>query len=90
MKSGGHTINPGFSSTTGVQVSMNRFHSVTYDVASRTVRVGTGQIWDDVYAALEPFGVNVVGGRVTGVGVGGLTLGGGMFDTIHTTSISLF
>lgn len=90
MKSGGQTINPGFSSTTGVQVSMNRFHSVAYDVASKTVRVGTGQIWDDVYAALEPFGVNVVGGRVTGVGVGGLTLGGGTFDTIHNTSISLF
>lgn len=30
-----------------------------------------------MYAALEPHGVNVVGGRVSGVGVGGLTLGGG-------------
>ena len=27
--------------------------------------------------ALEPSGVNVVGGRVAGVGVAGLTLGGG-------------
>ena len=34
-------------------------------------------IWDDVYTALEPYNVNVVGGRVTGVGVAGFTLGGG-------------
>lgn len=61
---------------------MNRFHSITYDVASRTAHVGTGQTWDDVYAALEPFAVNVVGGRVSGIGVGGLTLGGGTFGTI--------
>ena len=32
---------------------------------------------DDVYAALEPFNVSVVGGRVSGVGVAGFTLGGG-------------
>lgn len=36
-------------------------------------------IWDDVYAALEPFGVNVLGGRVSGIGVGGFLLGGGEF-----------
>ncbi|KAH9930868.1 FAD-binding domain-containing protein [Fomitopsis serialis] len=36
-----------------------------------------GNIWDDVYSALEPYSVNVVGGRVTGVGVAGFTLGGG-------------
>ena len=30
-----------------------------------------------MYAALEKHNVNVVGGRVTGVGVGGFVLGGG-------------
>jgi hypothetical protein len=35
------------------------------------------QVWDDVYAALDPLGANVVGGRVTGIGVGGFILGGG-------------
>ncbi|KAL4071816.1 hypothetical protein J3A83DRAFT_4371787 [Scleroderma citrinum] len=77
VKGGGHTANPGFSSTTGVQVAMTRFSEVTYDSASQTAVVGTGLIWDDVYSALEPYGVNVVGGRITGVGVAGLTLGGG-------------
>jgi len=32
-----------------------------------TADIGTGLIWDDVYAALEPFGVNVPGGRVSGL-----------------------
>lgn len=31
------------------------------------VTVGAGLIWDQVYAALDPLGVGVVGGRVTGV-----------------------
>ncbi|KAJ7027402.1 FAD-binding domain-containing protein [Mycena alexandri] len=77
VKGGGHTANPGFSSTTGVHISMTRFSGVTYDAPSSTVAIGSGLIWDDVYEALEPFGVNVVGGRVSGVGVAGFTLGGG-------------
>lgn len=56
---------------------MSRFSEVTYDASSQTATIGAGLIWDDVYAALAPLGVNVVGGRVTGVGVAGFTLGGG-------------
>ncbi|KAL4071817.1 hypothetical protein J3A83DRAFT_4515316 [Scleroderma citrinum] len=56
---------------------MSKFSEVTYDPASQTAVIGAGLIWDDVYSALEPYGVNVVGGRVTGVGVAGLILGGG-------------
>ncbi|KAH8989201.1 FAD dependent oxidoreductase [Lactarius hatsudake] len=75
VKGGGHTGNPGFSSTRGVQISMIRFNNVT--VGSGTVELGPGLTWDQVYAALDPTGVNVIGGRVPGVGVAGLTLGGG-------------
>lgn len=56
---------------------MYRFSEVNYDATTQMVDIGAGLIWDDVYAALEPHGVNVVGGRVTGVGVAGFTLGGG-------------
>ncbi|KAG6834621.1 hypothetical protein H0H93_008524, partial [Arthromyces matolae] len=77
VKGGGHASNPGFSSTTGVHISMSRFSEVTYDATSQTAVIGAGLIWDDVYTALAPYGVNVVGGRVTGVGVAGFTLGGG-------------
>lgn len=58
---------------------MYRFNSVVYNQDSKTATIGTGLIWDDVYTALEPFGVNVVGGRVSGVGVAGFTLGGGEY-----------
>ena len=57
---------------------MYRFSDVVYNAASQTADIGAGLIWDDVYIALEPYGVNVVGGRVTGVGVAGLILGGGL------------
>ncbi|KAJ8455641.1 hypothetical protein ONZ45_g18886 [Pleurotus djamor] len=77
VKGGGHTTNPGFSSTTGVHIAMTRFNDVVYSPESQTVTYGAGLIWDDVYAALEPYAVNVVGGRVPGVGVAGFTLGGG-------------
>ena len=73
-------INPGSSSTTGVQISMYRFADVVYNPGTQTADIGAGLIWDDVYAALEPHGVNVVGGRTSGVGVAGFTLGGGLID----------
>ncbi|KAI0273287.1 hypothetical protein BGY98DRAFT_1099410 [Russula aff. rugulosa BPL654] len=56
VKSGGHATNPGFSSTSGVEIAMTRFNEIK---------------------ALEPTGVNVIGGRVPGIGVAGLALGGG-------------
>ena len=56
---------------------MVRFKEIKVNTRSATVEVGAGLTWDQVYAALAPFGVNVVGGRVPGVGVAGLTLGGG-------------
>ncbi|GJE93062.1 FAD dependent oxidoreductase [Phanerochaete sordida] len=77
VKGGGHATNPGFSSTSGVQIAMTRFNNVTYNRTANTVDYGTGLFWEDVYKALEKDKVNVVGGRVTGVGVGGLSLGGG-------------
>lgn len=83
VKGGGHTSNPGFSSTPGVQISMSRFDSITYDATSQTVNIGAGLIWDDVYAALEQYNVSVVGGRVSGVGVAGFTLGGGSHGIYH-------
>lgn len=68
MKSGGHTINPGFSSTKGILIYTGRFSQVTYDVTSDTVAIGTGLVWDTVYEQLQDYNVTVVGGRVTGVG----------------------
>ena len=47
---------------------MTRFNKVVLSDDKSTVAVGPGLIWDDVYSALEDTGVNIVGGRVPGVG----------------------
>ena len=56
---------------------MARFKDIKVDTAAATVEVGAGLTWDQVYAALEPYNVTVIGGRTPGIGVAGLTLGGG-------------
>jgi hypothetical protein len=61
-----HAVNPGFFSTAGVQLTIFRGH--VYNLGSQTADIGAGRVWDDVYAALKPHGVNV-GGRTTRVGL---------------------
>jgi hypothetical protein len=56
---------------------MTRFRDIVIHEDSMTVEIGAGLTWTDVYEYLGPKGLNVVGGRLNGVGVAGLTLGGG-------------
>ncbi|KAG2063980.1 FAD dependent oxidoreductase [Suillus decipiens] len=77
VRGGGHSPNPGFSSTPGVQIAMRSFSEVVYDQDAQTVTFGMGLVWEDVYSALIQYNVTVVGGRSFGVGVGGFILGGG-------------
>jgi FAD/FMN-containing dehydrogenase len=67
VKSGGHTTNPGFSSTEGIQIYTKRFSQATYDAASGTAVIGTGLTWESVYQQLQAYNVNVLGGRVPDV-----------------------
>jgi len=76
VKSGGHSSN-GFSATTGVLISLVRLKQVILSEDNSSVEIGTGNLWTDVYTALDGSGVNTVGGRVPGPGVGGFSLGGG-------------
>ncbi|KAK3334087.1 hypothetical protein B0T19DRAFT_449329 [Cercophora scortea] len=77
VMSGGHASNPGFSSTKGVHISLAGLNQIVLSADSSTIEIGMGNHWTDVYSALDGTGVNVVGGRVPGPGVGGFTLGGG-------------
>jgi len=58
---------------------MARFREIVIHEDSGTVDIGAGLTWTEVYEYLVPKGLNVVGGRLNGVGVAGLTLGGGEF-----------
>ena len=77
MKGGGHAYNLGFSSTSGVQISMARFNTVELNNATGTVEAGSGVTLDEAYATLNSTGFNIIAGRVPTVGISGLTLGGG-------------
>ncbi|TEB23058.1 FAD-binding domain-containing protein [Coprinellus micaceus] len=76
VMSGGHATTPFLSSTTGVHISTAAFTSIEYDEATKRVTFGAGLKVEDLYAALHPYGVNVPGARVTGIGMGGFVLGG--------------
>ncbi|KAF2726626.1 FAD binding domain-containing protein [Polyplosphaeria fusca] len=86
VKSGGHAAFAGASSIQGgITVSLSRFNQVSLSENKQSATIGPGNVWYDVYTALEPHQVTVIGGRVAGIGVGGLTLGGGIsfFSNIY-------
>lgn len=77
IKSGGHDRTPGSSNADGgVTIDLVRLKDVEIAKDRKSVKIGAGSRWSDVYTALEKEGLMVVGGRVADVGVGGLTLGG--------------
>ncbi|KAI1840800.1 hypothetical protein JX266_013007 [Neoarthrinium moseri] len=79
IRSGGHMCFPGASNEPGgVTVDLRGLDSIDLSQDRSVVSVGPGSTWDAVYAKLDPLGLSVTGGRVAGVGVGGLTLGGGI------------
>jgi hypothetical protein len=48
----------------GVLISFANMQNVTYDAEKDTIRLQPGVLWKDAIAALEPYGVAPLGGRV--------------------------
>ncbi|MCJ1353897.1 MAG: hypothetical protein MMC33_003884 [Icmadophila ericetorum] len=61
-----------------VVIDLGLFCEVTPSEDGSTVVIGAGAKWMDVSSVLDENGLAVVGGRDSAVGVGGLTLGGGL------------
>lgn len=79
IRSGGHTSCAGGSNIAGgVTLDLRGLNSINVVDGGKTVQVGSGALWGAVYRKLDPLGRSVAGGRVAGVGVAGLTLGGGI------------
>ncbi|KIJ94572.1 hypothetical protein K443DRAFT_125166 [Laccaria amethystina LaAM-08-1] len=84
LKSGGHISIPKINPPNkGILISLQRFNHIAYDKEKKTLDVGAGVIWKDVYEYLETFvsdssdhAPGVVGGDPL-VGVSGWLLGGG-------------
>jgi FAD/FMN-containing dehydrogenase len=79
VRSGGHSMAGLSTSADGMIIDTRRISGVhLLDPASRRVRVGAGATWGTVAAALRPHGLGLTAGDTGQVGVGGLTLGGGI------------
>lgn len=59
-------------------IDLRGLDSIEVNTQQSSVSVGVGATWDVVYSTLESYGLSALGGRVAGVGVGGLILGGGI------------
>ena len=57
---------------------MTKLKSVAVNTNRTVASVGAGASWLDVYLYLDTLGLSVAGARNGAVGVGGLTLGGGI------------
>lgn len=79
VKSGGHAAFAGASNIEGgLTLDLRNMNQVVVSADKKQTSVGAGNVWYDVYTKLQPMGLTVVGGRVSAIGVGGLTLGGGI------------
>ncbi|ERF69174.1 hypothetical protein EPUS_01131 [Endocarpon pusillum Z07020] len=79
VRSGGHSPVAGAASIKGgVVIDLGLFSEVTPSEDGSSVTIGAGAKWMDVSKVLDEKGLAVIGGRNSAVGVGGLTLGGGL------------
>ncbi|PVH79915.1 FAD binding domain protein [Cadophora sp. DSE1049] len=79
VRGGGHMPVPGAANTDGgVLIAMSSFKEVKVAEDEQSVDAGAGLDWHELYSAIEPHGLIVVGGRLKTIGIAGLTLGGGI------------
>lgn len=80
VRSGGHASFAGAANVQGgVTIDLTALDSIVLGTgAPPIVSVGPGATWGEVYSHLGAANLSVNGARAAGVGVGGLTLGGGI------------
>ena len=79
VKSGGHSAFAGGATIEGgITMSFENMKQIKLSSDRTTVALQPGNVWEEVLTALSTTGVTVAGGRIGDIGVGGLTLGGGI------------
>jgi hypothetical protein len=79
IRSGGHAATGLSTNDGGLVVDLSHFNNVDIlDSARHLVRIGAGATWGHAAEALAAHGLAISSGDTNSVGVGGLTLGGGI------------
>jgi FAD/FMN-containing dehydrogenase len=90
VRGGGHAF-PGFGTNDGgVVIDLGKLATVELiDEERHLVRIGGGATWGEVVAALAPHGLAISSGDTKSVGVGGLTLTGGIGWKVRKYGLAL-
>jgi FAD/FMN-containing dehydrogenase len=78
VRSGGHSLAHYSIVEGGVVLDLSLMKTLEIDPETRIARLGAGLTWGEVAAALHPHGLGLSSGDNATVGIGGLTLGGGI------------
>jgi len=78
IRGGGHNVAGNGTVDHGILLDMGGLTAVSVDADARLVRVEAGATLGDIDRATEPYGLAVPVGVVSGTGIAGLTLGGGV------------
>ncbi|KAI1119901.1 FAD binding domain protein [Nemania abortiva] len=84
IRGGGHMNFPGSNNINGgVLLALNHLKDIHVAADNKTVDVGPGTTWADVYGALDAYDLYCIGGRLKNIGVPGLSLIGGFHYMIN-------
>ncbi|GAA3216689.1 FAD-binding oxidoreductase [Dactylosporangium siamense] len=90
VRGGGHAFAGFGTNDGGVVIDLGNLTTVEVIDANRhLVRIGGGATWGQVTAALDPHGLAISSGDTRSVGVGGLTLGGGIGWKVRKHGLTL-
>jgi len=78
IRGGGHNVAGNGTVDGGILLDLGRLTAVEVDPDARLVRVEAGATLGDIDRSTEPFALAVPVGVVSGTGIAGLTLGGGV------------
>ncbi|MBV9579975.1 MAG: FAD-binding oxidoreductase [Chloroflexi bacterium] len=86
-RAGGHSY-AGFSTTTGLLIDISKLNSFSVDPHAGTATSGGAALNADLFRATADTPLFLPGGTCLGVGLGGLTLGGGIGYNTHWAGLT--
>ena len=78
IRGGGHNVAGRAVTDGGVMIDLAEMKGIAIDPDRATARAGAGVIWGELNDAAAEHGLAVTGGAVSGTGIAGYTLGGGL------------